>query len=67
MTEQEIQELYEKCSYPVPGSESIRAIDFRVFKVAADIISHHSFKEGLEAGFTAMDNAVNSALNIVHT
>jgi hypothetical protein len=62
MTEQELLNLYTRFSTPLPGIENIRAIDFNLFKAAAEVITHEAYVSGVTEGLDSMHDAVQGTL-----
>jgi len=65
MTDEKLLDLYEKSTHEIPGTETIRAIDFRMFKAVAEIILHDGYTEGVNKGMDTMDKAIKNAFNLI--
>lgn len=62
MTEQELFKLYTRFSTSLPDIEDIRAINFSLFKAAAEVIIHESYIAGVTEGLDSMRDAVQGTL-----
>ena len=62
MTDQEIKELFDKMTGPIPNEDYYRAISLRSFKAAVQYIESKAHFHGLQEGMDKMIEAVQTGL-----